>query len=132
MKKKKKLIRISICFLLVFSVVNPLQVKAEVINDFSTSVYSTQTNYTSSNAKFKTIKSRKRHRSSRSNKSKIKLKKRSTSNKKYRNGITNNHSNRSIKTHSIVSKLILLVIVIFIIITIVIVVFIKRNKRRFY
>ncbi|MCC0632969.1 hypothetical protein [Clostridioides sp. ZZV15-6388] len=132
MKKKKKLIRIIICFLLVISIVNPLQVEAEIINDLSTSVYSTQTNYTSSNAKFKTIKSRKRHRSSRSNKSKIKLKKRSTSNRRYRSGIRNKHSNRNIKRHSIISKLILLVIVIFIIIAIVIVIFIKRNKKRFY
>ncbi|MGX9756801.1 hypothetical protein ACWYRQ_11020 [Clostridioides difficile] len=132
MKKKKKLIRIIMCFLLVISIVNPLQVEAEVIDDFSTSVYSTQTNYISSNAKFKTIKSRKRHRSSRSNKSKIKLKKRSTSNKKYRNGIINKRGNRSIKRHSIISKLILLVIVIFIIGAIVIVILIKRNKKRFY
>lgn len=132
MKKKKKLIRIIICFLLVVSIINPLQVEAEIINNFSASLYSTHTNYTSSNAKFKTIKSRKRHRSSKSNKSKIKLKKQSTSNKKYRSGIINRHSNRSIKRHSIISKLILLVMVIFIIVAIVIVILIKRNKKRFY
>ncbi|HGM3509451.1 TPA: hypothetical protein ACKOR7_004068 [Clostridioides difficile] len=132
MKKKKKLIGVVISFLLIISIVNPLQVEAETLIDSSVYISSTQNNHVSNNAKFTTIKSRKRHKSRSSSKSKVKLKKRSIITKKYGHRIINKHRSRSVKRYNIILKLILSVIVISIVIVLVILIFIKKNKKRFY
>ncbi|WP_014466371.1 hypothetical protein [Clostridioides difficile] len=62
MNKKKKLIGIAISFLLIISIINPLQVEAEAIIESSVYISSIKENYTYDNTKFKTIKSKSRHK----------------------------------------------------------------------
>lgn len=132
MKKKKTLIGVIISFLLIISIINPLQVEAEVITDSSVYIFSTQENYQSNNTRFKTIKSKSRHKRSKSSKSRVKLKKRTTRTKTYGHGILNRHKSRGIRRYNILSKLILSIIVMFVVIVLVILIFIKRNKKKFY
>ncbi|AVD34783.1 hypothetical protein [Clostridioides difficile] len=131
MNKKKNLIGMAISFLLIISIINPLQVEAETIIESSVYISSIQENCTYNNTKFKTIKSRSRHKISKSNKSKVKLKKRSIRTKKYGYQTINKYKIRNARRHNILTKLILLIIVIFIVIILVILIFIKRKKKSF-
>ncbi|HBF5316189.1 hypothetical protein KLJ49_02040 [Clostridioides difficile] len=126
MNKKKKLIGIAISFLLIISIINPLQVEAEAIIESSVYISSIKENYTYDNTKFKTIKSKSRH------KSKVKLKKRSIRTKKYGYQTINKYKRRNARRHNILTKLVLSIIVIFLVIVLVVLIFIKRKKKKFY
>ncbi|MFQ4261535.1 UNVERIFIED_CONTAM: hypothetical protein C4Z64_19740 [Clostridioides difficile] len=126
MNKKKKLIGIAISFLLIISIINPLQVEAEAIIESSVYISSIKENYTYDNTKFKTIKSKSRH------KSKAKLKKRSIRTKKYGYQTINKYKRRNARRHNILTKLVLSIIVIFLVIVLVVLIFIKRKKKKFY
>ncbi|MDN9856643.1 hypothetical protein KLM65_01650 [Clostridioides difficile] len=134
MNKKKKLIGIAISFLLIISIINPLQVEAEAEAIIESSVYisSIKENYTYDNTKFKTIKSKSRHKSRKYNKSKVKLKKRSIRTKKYGYQTINKYKRQNARRHNILTKLILSIIVIFLVIVLVVLIFIKRKKKKFY
>ena len=130
MNKKKKLIGIAISFLLMISIINPLQVEAEAIIESSVYISSIKENYTYDNTKFKTIKSKSRHKIR--NKSKVKLKKRSIRTKKYGYQTINKYKRQNARRHNILTKLILSIIVIFLVIVLVVLIFIKRKKKKFY
>ncbi|HFL2401278.1 TPA: hypothetical protein ACG3PH_000835 [Clostridioides difficile] len=138
MNKKKKLIGIAISFLLMISIINPLQVEAEAIIESSVYISSIKENYTYDNTKlydntkFKTIKSKSRHKSRKYNKSKVKLKKRSIRTKKYGYQTINKYKRQNARRHNILTKLILSIIVIFLVIVLVVLIFIKRKKKKFY
>lgn len=132
MKKKKTLIGVAISFLIIISIINPLQVEAEAIIDSSVYISSTQENYISNNTRFKTTKSRSKHKHSKSSKSRVKLKKRTIRTKNYRHGILNKHKSQSIRRYNILSKLILSIIFIFIVIVLIVLIFIKRKNKKFY
>ncbi|MDX5634593.1 hypothetical protein SIK50_17625, partial [Clostridioides difficile] len=72
----------AISFLLIISIINPLQVEAEAIIESIVYISSIKENYTYDNTKFKTIKSKSRHKSRKYNKRKVNLKKRSIRTKK--------------------------------------------------
>ncbi|HBF4440733.1 TPA: hypothetical protein KON86_000321 [Clostridioides difficile] len=127
MNKNKKLIGIAISFLLIISIINPLQVEAEAIIESSVYISSIKENYTYDNTKFKT-----RHKSRKYNKSKVKLKKRSIRTKKYGYQTINKYKRRNARRHNILTKLILSIIVIFFVIVLVVLIFIKRKKKKFY
>ncbi|NMS89443.1 hypothetical protein HGQ85_05845 [Clostridioides difficile] len=132
MKKKKTLIGLAISFLLIISIINPLQVNAEAIIDSGVYISSTQENYKSNYARFKTIKSKSKHKRSRSSKSRVKLKKRMIKTKNYGHGTLNKHKNQGIRRHNILSRLIFSIMVIFIVIVLIVLIFIKRKKKKFY
>ncbi|MCC0784897.1 hypothetical protein IR152_17915 [Clostridioides sp. ES-S-0108-01] len=132
MKEKKKMIGVVISFLLIISIINPLQAEAEVITDSSVYISSTQENYISNNTRFKTIKSKTRHKRSKSSKSRVKLKKRTIRTKTYGHGILNKHKRQGIRRYNILSKLVLSIIVMFIVIVLVILILVKRKKKKFY
>ncbi|MDW0090875.1 hypothetical protein [Clostridioides difficile] len=136
MNKNKKLIGIAISFLLIISIINPLQVEAEAIIESSVYISSIKENYTYDNTKFKTIKfksrHKSRHKSRKYNKSKVKLKKRSIRTKKYGYQTINKYKRRNARRHNILTKLILSIIVIFFVIVLVVLIFIKRKKKKFY
>lgn len=132
MKKKKTLIWIAISFLLIISIINPLQVEAEAIIDSSVYISSTQENYKTSNTRFKTIKSKSKHKRSKSSKSRVNLKKRTIRTKNYGHGNLNKHKSQSIRRYNILSKLIISIIVIFIVIVLIGLILIRRKKKKFY
>ncbi|MBF4732696.1 hypothetical protein ITJ09_19680 [Clostridioides difficile] len=132
MNKKKKLIGIAISFLLIISIINPLQVEAEAIIESSVYISSIKENYTYDNTKIKTIKSKSRHKSRKYNKSKVKLKKRSIRTKKYGYQTINKYKRQNARRHNILTKLILFIIGIFLVIVLVVLIFIKRKKKKFY
>lgn len=134
MKKKKTLIGIAISFLLIISTINPLQVEAEAEAIIDSSVYisSAQENYKSNNIRFITIKSKSKHKRSKSRKSRVNLKKRTIRTKNYGHRNLDKHKSQSIGRYNILSKLILSVIVVFIVIVLIGIIFIRRKKKKFY
>lgn len=132
MKKKKTLIGIAISFLLIISTINPLQVEAEAIIDSSVYISSAQEDYKSNNTRFKTIKSKSKHKRSKSRKSRVNLKKRTIRTKNYGHRNLDKHKSQSIGRYNILSKLILSVIVVFIVLVLIGIIFIRRKKKKFY